>query len=297
MGAFTRLILILALVVAMSGSLFAQEAATTATDAETTTTTAAEATETAAATQQQSSSYELRNRFSTLLRERPPEVATILKLDPTLLSDDTFLAKYPEIREFVAAHPEVRHNPGFYLGDFGGVNDRRSVAEEVLEGLTIFSVFALIAFALGWLLRTIIEQKRWSRLSKTQTEVHTKILDRFGTSAELLEYIRTPAGTKFLESAPIPLHADAAPQNAPLSRVLWSVQIGVVVAVASLGMLLVSRSFEKEAAQELFALGMIGVSIGVGFVASAAVSIFLSRRLGLWQPSGADRVEDPGVVR
>jgi hypothetical protein len=159
---------------------------------------------------------------------------------------------------------------------------------EVLEGLTNFAVFSLIAFALSWLVRTIIEQKRWSRLSRTQSEVHNKILDRFSTSGELLDYIRTPAGTKFLESAPIPLHTESAPQNAPLSRVLWSVQIGVVVAAASLGMILVSGRLEKESAQELFALGMIGASIGVGFIASALVSVFLSRRLGLW-PSNADR--------
>ena len=132
-------------------------------------------------------------------------------------------------------------------------------------------------------------------MSKTQSEVHNKILDRFSTSAELLDYIRTPAGTKFLESAPIPLHAEAAPQNAPLTRVMWSVQIGIVVAGGSLGMLLVAGRFDKEAAQEMSALGMIGLSIGVGFVASAAVSIFLSRRLGLWQ--SRERADDAGLVR
>ena len=284
MDAITRSVLILALVLGIAGPLLAQEATTTATTA---TTTAA--TETATFPPQTRSSSEIRSDFSLLLRERPPEVARILNLDPSLLSDESFLGKYPELRDFIAKHPEVRHNPGFYLENFSESSDRESLVGAVFHNLTIFAVFSLIAFALGWLVRTVIEQKRWSRLSRTQSEVHNKILDRFSTSGELLDYIRTPAGTKFLESAPIPLHTEAAPQNAPLSRVLWSVQIGVVVAAASVGMILVSGRLDKESAQELFALGMIGASIGAGFIASALVSVVLSRRLGLWPSPNADR--------
>jgi hypothetical protein len=158
----------------------------------------------------------------------------------------------------------------------------------------------LIAFALAWVIRTINEQKRWNKLSRTQSEVHNKILDRFGTSAEVLDYIKTPAGTKFLESAPIQLH-DERPMrqvsNPPFTRAMWSIQIGVVLAVAALGMLLVSGRFDKESAQGFFALGVIGFSIGAGFIASAIVSIFLSRRLGLWQAPGPEHIDHPGIMR
>ena len=298
MGNITRAVLIVALILGLAGPLYAQEETTTA--AATQTTTTATASTQTAEPEEARSSTEIRRGFTNLLRQRPPEVAEILKLDPSLLSDDAFLAKYPEVRDFIAQNPEVRHNPNFYLAEFQRPAEYTSVFPAMLEGVTIFAVFALIAFALAWLVRTIIEQRRWNRLSKTQSEVHNKILDRFSTSAELLDYIRTPAGSKFLESAPIPLHSEAAPrppQNAPLSRVMWSVQIGVILAAASIGMLLVSARFEKETAQELFALGMIGASIGAGFIASAAVSLFLSRRLGLWQAPDAERADESRVVR
>jgi hypothetical protein len=47
-------------------------------------------------------------------------------------------------------------------------------------------------------------------LSKVQTEVHTKIVDRFTANDDLLAYIQSPAGSKFLESSPI--HLDAGPR-------------------------------------------------------------------------------------
>lgn len=238
------------------------------------------------------SSHDVRNEFAGLLRQHPQELATILALDPTLLSNEGFLAGYPQLAAFVAEHPEVRRNPRFFLGEFV---DRESNVDKILEPIMIIGVFALIAFALAWFVRTIIEQKRWSRLSRIQTEVHNKILDRFGTSAELLEYVRSPAGTKFLESAPIPLHAEQPTPNTPLARVMWSIQIGVIVAAGAIGMLIVSFRLEKEASAGLFALGAIGLCVGAGFVASALVSIYLSRRLG---PSGDPSLPpEPGLVK
>ena len=56
-----------------------------------------------------------------------------------------------------------------------------------------------------WLIRTTLEQRRWSRLSKIQAEVHSKLMDRFSSNDELLTYVQTPSGRRFLESGPSPL--------------------------------------------------------------------------------------------
>lgn len=286
----TRMVLVVTLMLAFHAGLAAQETTT----APETTTAAATTTADApsSSTPRAKSSYEIRGEFSQLLRQSPDELPTILTLDPTLLSSEPFLARYPELARFVAENPEVRHHPGFYLGEFEMI--RRDGLQNILEPVLIFFVFAMIAFALAWLVRTIIEQKRWNRLSRTQSEVHNKILDRFGTTAELLEYVKTPAGTKFLESAPIPLHTESGTPNPPLARVLWSIQIGVVVSAAAIGMLLVSLRYADETGKGLFTLGVIGLCVGVGFAGSAALSIFLSRRLGLLQPPPS---EDAGLVQ
>lgn len=295
----TRVILILTFILCLAAGLTAQETKATKTAASTETTVTAAATTTAAPPAVEvKDSHEVRNELNQLLRQSPSELGTILALDPTLLSDDDYLARYPVLARYVAAHPEVRHNPNFYLSDYQFHERREGSFEKIFEDISVMVAFGIAAFALAWLIRTVIEQKRWNRLSRTQTEVHNKILDRFGNTEELMQYIRTPAGSKFLESAPIPLHSVPAPQNAPLTRATWSVQIGVIIAAAAVGMLIVSGRMDKESAEGFYALGVIGLCIGGGFVLSAIVSLFLSRRLGVWQAAApaSDRYEDAGNV-
>ena len=270
----TRTMLILTLLVAMTGGVFAQPATTTTT---TTTTSAPPPPLEETQTRQQ-----VRDRFTRLLAQHPPEVAPLVVIDPTLLSNDPFLARYPELAQFVAAHPEIRRNPHYYVQELPNpiAFRHRSTWQEAVEAIGIGFIICLIAFVLTWLVRTLIEQRRWSRLSRTQAEVHNKILDRFGSTEELLAYIKTPAGSKFLESAPIPLHVESAAPGTPMPRVLWSLQIGLIVAAAGLGMLLVSGRFDRESAQGFFAMGTIAACVGGGFILSAIVSMALSRRLG-----------------
>jgi uncharacterized membrane protein len=69
-----------------------------------------------------------------------------------------------------------------------------------------------------------------------------------------------------------------------LSRILWSVQVGVVLGAGALGLLFVSNRVIDEVAQPLFAIGVLALAIGAGFVVSAGASFLLSRRLGLFEP-------------
>jgi hypothetical protein len=303
--------LILTLLLALTTGVLAQETSTaTATSTEKTTTSEtskAEGKETAATASNAEetvvpSSYDVRNEFTRLLNRHPYELTQILKLDPSLLANQSFMSGYRELNRFVESHPEVLRNPRFYLAEFPYPGQNNStILDRVIEAILVASGFGLAVFAISWLIRTMIEQKRWNRLSKQQSEVHNKILDRFGTSQEVLDYIKTPAGTKFLETAPIPLHADTRPAaslSAPVSRILWSIQLGIVVAVGALGMIAVSYRFTDETGQGLFAMGTIGFCVGIGFIAAAVVSMILSRRLGLWPGAAPEEpLDESGLVR
>ncbi|HEX8153362.1 MAG TPA: hypothetical protein VF698_09570, partial [Thermoanaerobaculia bacterium] len=209
-------------------STTARDAATATGDAPATTSATATASDDAV---EMPSSRAVRDQLTAVLHRYPPEVGTVLSLDPSLLDEPAFVARYPELQRFLAAHPEIRHHARYYLRDVDAEREPaprpRNPVEESIETLLIILVFSLIALALGWFIRTFMDYKRLNRLQQAQADVHNRLMERFGTSDELLQYIKTPAGTKYLEFQPIQLHA--SPARPPLTRAMWSVQIGVVV--------------------------------------------------------------------
>lgn len=234
---------------------------------------------------------ETRDRLREVLSRYPRNVGRVLRLDPTLLQDPDYLAGYPALAEFIAAHPEIARNPEFFLEGYSVYyEDNRTASVRAvdafgnfLEGLAIFLIMLTVATVLFWIIRAIVDHRRWLRVSKVQTEVHTKLLDRFSSSDELLAYMRTPAGTRFLESAPILLDDRAARGvSAPLNRILLSVQAGVVMVLAGIGVLLGrTQLMFEEVRTMMYLLGVFGIFVGLGFVLSAFVSYTLSRRMGL----------------
>jgi hypothetical protein len=255
-------------------------------------------------TVEQPDAQRAKEELSALLEHYPPSLRGVLALDPSLLGNQSYLAPYPALISFLNAHPEVARDPSFYLGAGVLPGSRQDPASQildmwrsVLDGLGIFAGFGLAVGVLVWLIRTLVDYRRWSRLSKIQTDAHTKLLDRFTANEDLLAYIQSPAGAKFLESSPISL--DAAPRNvgAPLGRILWSVQGGVVLIAGGIGLHVVGgRVTDAPAAQSLHALGVIGIALGVGFVISAIISFVISQRLGLIEPaSPAPRAAMPGA--
>jgi hypothetical protein len=125
-------------------------------------------------------------------------------LDPSLLGNESCLAPYPSLVSFLNAHPEVARNPSFYVGQGLGPRFNQDPTTQILEmwrdvlnGVVIFARFGMAVGLLVWLIRTLIDYRRWSRLTKVQTDVHTKLLDRFTANEDLLAYIQSAAGTTF----------------------------------------------------------------------------------------------------
>jgi hypothetical protein len=251
---------------------------------------------------------ETRESLEELVKRLPPAVGRVLRTDPSLLSNEAYLATYPALAAFLKQHPEVRSAPGFFFEHIGPTEfyspsqpeTRESQAiriwRDLMQFLAISGVFLTITGAVIWIVRTIVEHRRWHRASKVHTEVHNKLLDRFTANEDLLAYMQTAAGRRFLESAPLSLDAPARPVGAPLSRILWSVQVGVVLAAGGFGLLFVSNRVIEEVAQPLFVIGVLALTVGAGFVVSAGASFLLSRRLGLFEPPASPRehVESAG---
>src|SRR3954451_3394007 len=107
---------------------------------------------------------ETREDFESLLRRLPPEVGRVLRLDPSLMRNDSYLAPYPVLSGFLKQHPEIVQNPAYYLEhvQYEFYNPRQPedaktqtvrMWREMLQGIAIFVVMGTGVLALLWLVR------------------------------------------------------------------------------------------------------------------------------------------------
>lgn len=230
--------------------------------------------------------HETRSRLTEILYSLPPAIREVLRHDPSLLARADYLAPYPRLAAFLTQHPEVLRSPAFFLGapmtddaDPGARAMRMS--EDVVEGVGGFVFFLSFAAFLAWIVRTVIDHRRWLRLSKVQVDVHSKLLDRMSSHDDLLAYIQSPSGRRFLDSAPIEVDGQSRPTAAALTRVVWSVQAGVVLTAVGIGFWWLGRTVLTDAAQGFAVISTLGLALGVGFIVSAGVSYLISTRHGL----------------
>ena len=248
------------------------------------------------------------------------DIYTELLKQPKLIRDKGYLRQHPELAAFLKEHPEVAQKPSFTEGLPVSAEIASSpVPERGIEALAgpcgpalkiqalqyeaerarsarlpepyglarfmndvgPFLVFVVILGALLWVLRVILENRRWGKVAKVQSEVHSKLLEKFGNSQELLAYMETEAGKRFLESQPLQLEAQGTrPSPYPFGRILLSMQLGMVALLVGIGLLYL-RSHVTEGAEGCLILGTLASTVGIGFLLSAAASYALSQHLGL----------------
>jgi hypothetical protein len=239
---------------------------------------------------------ETQQRLQQLLQQYPPSLGRVMALDPTLLTNPTYLETYPALAQFLQQHPEIAHNPGYFLGNFRDWGGQRSdyyepriaamrAVQEILGGLAGLIVFLTVITTIAWLIRTVIEHRKWQRMSKTHVETHTRLMERLTSNDDLIAYMQSPAGQRFLNAAPIPVEGGRM-LSAPFGRILWSVQAGLVVAFLGGALIYGSGRFAgnetfSDAELPLFVMGAAAMAIGAGFFVSSFMAYGLSRRLGL----------------
>ncbi len=58
---------------------------------------------------------DMRRQLREVMELYPPELARVLKLDPTLMTNAQYLAPYPALAEFLKEHPEIPRSPGYFF--------------------------------------------------------------------------------------------------------------------------------------------------------------------------------------
>jgi hypothetical protein len=244
---------------------------------------------------------EIQRQLISLLRTSPT-LTSVVARDPSLLADQAYVTRNnPELEQFLVAHPDVARNPEFYLfsnlqgrghrdealertvwPEMGGRERAGSdTSEAIVSDIVPVIAFACFLIVLLWLVRAFLENRRWNRTFKLQSDVHSRLIDKFSSSQELAAYMQTEAGRRFLEAAPIPMGSEAG-QRMPnaVARVLTPVQIGVVMVLLGIGLLLL-RNAGPEMGVPMLVLGTVILMPGIGFMLSAGIAWVLAGRLGL----------------
>jgi len=227
-----------------------------------------------------------RQELREILQKYPNAVAEIFRRDPGLMSNADYMAPYPDLAKFLVAHPEVSRNVEYYLAGYGQFSRQLDPTFEALGVLLggIAGGFILIMFAavIIWLVRAFIQHRRWLKASQVQADVHSKLMDRMTTNEELLTYVQSPAGRRFLEAAPLRPEADSPSFSAPVGSIIWSLMAGVVLTVLGIGFRYAGNFVKDDARDAVVVVGIIILSLGLGFIFASLMAFAVSSRLGLF---------------
>src|SRR5512146_645995 len=231
-----------------------------------------------------------------------PTLTTVVAHDPSLLSNQEYVSRNnPQLAQFLVQHRDVARNPEYSL--FTNLNvpggrrsqaleraiwpetaprpDNHSPVIDIVGPIAALLAFACFLTTLAWLIRQFLENRRWSRIFKLQSDVHARIIEKFSASQELAAYMETEAGRRFLEAAPIPIgfEQDQRMPNA-VARVLTPLQVGIVMVLLGIGFLLLRR-VSPDLNIPMLVLGTVALMPGIGFILSAGITWVLAGRLGL----------------
>lgn len=226
-----------------------------------------------------------------------PRLTMAISNDPSLLGYPEYVNRHnPELAGFIQLHPEIARNPEFFL--FANLPDGQGRNVPYLFQRTVwpdigrsggsgddwlaFFVFLAVTAAILWLLRMLLQNRRWNKIFKVQTEMHTKLLDKLGSNQELFNYLSSDAGRKFMELAPVAAALESPRPNGmsgAVSRILAPLQFGIVSTLFGVGLLYVRGHFKDTG--ELLLVGTLALMLGVGLILSAGISWVIARRLGL----------------
>lgn len=139
-------------------------------------------------------------------------------------------------------------------------------------------IIAIIFGVFGWIVWVITTNIRRSKTARAVADLHGKLLDRCSSNNDLLMYLESESGRRFLESA-------TTGGGTPFTRILNAVQAGAVLLLFGIAMVLVRLAIEEmDARNVLVVLGAASLSIGAGFLLSAAISYALCKSWGILKP-------------
>jgi hypothetical protein len=142
---------------------------------------------------------------------------------------------------------------------------------EELAMIIIMPTFFVIS---GWAFKTLLNFIQQKQLMKLHFALQDRLLEKLGSSPQAIEYLHSDAGEK--------MFALAAKERAnPYARILSALQAGAVMTLLGIGFLFLRTMVNNEAVEAFAVIGVLGISLGLGFLASSAAAYIFSKSWGL----------------
>ncbi len=142
------------------------------------------------------------------------------------------------------------------------------------EAIIMVIVMPTFFTVMAWAFKTALEFLHKQRLVKLHYALQDKLLEKLGSSPEAIEYLHSDAGEKMFALV-------AKERTNPFARILTAMQTGAVVSLLGLGFIFLRNQVPVEGAEAFMVVGVLGLCLGLGFLASSAAAYFFSRQWGL----------------
>src|SRR5436190_14882813 len=125
-----------------------------------------------------------------------------------------------------------------------------------------------------------------NRRAQAQADVQTKLIERFSTSKEFIEFLQSTAGQRFVSGVEVTSALYAR------DRIIRGFGTGIVMSLLGLGFLAIWL-FDHNGG--FIYPGFILLGLGLGFFVSAVVSLKLSRSYGLIDAAQSQTQAESGL--
>jgi hypothetical protein len=148
-------------------------------------------------------------------------------------------------------------------------------AKEVAIMLVLLAALATA----GWVMNLAAESVKMQKKLKAQTELHGRLLDKFSSAHEVVEFLQTPGGAQLVDSI-------SNNREEPASGILRSTHRGIILVIVAVGCLFLNWYYRNSGENPLLVIGVVLLCLGTGFLISAGVSHRLSKALVAAQRTG-----------
>jgi len=142
------------------------------------------------------------------------------------------------------------------------------------EAIMMIIVLPTVFTIMGWAFKTGLDFFHKQRLVKLHYALQDKLLEKLGNSPEAIEYLHSDAGEKMFALA-------TKERTNPYGRILTALQTGAVISLLGIGFIFLRNQVPADGAEAFMVIGVLGLCLGLGFLASSAAAFFFSKQWGL----------------